>query len=186
MFRSWRVVTVAATAAPLFGDVTAAAVGLALGDGTIPVTVTDTTKYELGDRIVVAPEQLSAGPVPPAGTLIQDTLLVIGIPSATVLTCRSEGDAPTHTHPNGTQIMLSIACAEILVQAVVTNSADSYLGADKTVTNVPGGSVVYDLFKDGSNPFRATHSVQMNAIRTSDLWLVGAAADKVIVGAEIV
>jgi hypothetical protein len=166
MIRSWGLVTLGSAAVPVFGDATTAAVGLPSGAGIIAVTVASTTRYRVGDRIVIDPE-ISAS---------QDTLLIDTIPSATVLNCRSEGGATTHTHTTGAIIMLSIACAEaILTPAAAANVI--WIGSDNTVTNTGGGSAFYPLepvtLPAQPPSFRMTNSVSFNTVRTSDVWVAG-------------
>jgi hypothetical protein len=172
MIRSWGLVTLTGAAQPWFGDVTTAAVGLPNGDGLIPVTVASTTRYRVGDRFYLDPE-----------TNTQDILLVDTITSSTVLSCKSEGDAKTHTHGSGAVIQLSIPAAEINVQPLSTNTQTVFLGADNTVTNVPGGSVSREILP--SSPPSANLSIGYNIMRTSDGWMVGTAGDKVIVAATV-
>ena len=164
MIRSWGLVTSSATAMPWFGDVTTAAVALPSNSGIIPVTVASTTRYRVGDRIVLDPDLTNA-----------DTLLVDTIPSATVLNCRIEGEAKSHTHANGAIIQLSIACMDVIIQGV--GSGEIVLGTDNTVTAVPGGSAFY-ILQPVTSPaqpaaFRLTTSTDYNTVRTSDGWMIG-------------
>jgi hypothetical protein len=172
MIRSWGLVTLTGSAQPCFGDVTTAAVGLPLGNGTIPVTVASTTRYRVGDRIVLDPGQADA-----------DTLLVEVIPSATVLTCVSEGNAKTHTHVTGTIIELSIACAAILYTAVTGNAGNTWLGSDSTVTNTGGGSAFTYLSPGASYNLGFP---QWNSIRSSEAWMAGPSGGSVGVAAIVV
>lgn len=163
MIRSWGFVALTGAAQPLFGDVATAAIALPQGNGIIPVTVGSTTRYRAGDRIVVAP-----------GTANQDTLLIDTIPSATVLNCRSEGNATTHVHVTATVIQLSIACGEILLTGGVANAGNTFVGSDSTVTNIGGGSAFTYVASGGSYNMGFP---QWNSIRTSDAWVAGTAAD---------
>jgi len=165
MIRSWGVNTLGASSQPWFGDVTTAAVGLPDSFGKISVTVASTARYQAGDRILVGPQ-----------TATQDVVKVDSIASSTVLNCQSEGNAKTHTHVTNTQIMLDIACAEI----IITNLASDqpvWLGSDNTVTNTGGGSGFYPIEPvtgtNQPNSFRVSNSVNSDAIRTSEGWIVG-------------
>lgn len=177
MIRSWGLVALSGAAQPWFGDVTTAAIALPQGNGIIPVTVASTTRYRAGDRIVVAP-----------GTASQDTLLVDTIPSATVLNCRSEGNGTTHVHVTSTIIQLSIACMDVIIQAIT--AAAVWLGSDNTVTNVGGGSAFYELepFTAPAQPnvFRLAGSIGSdNTCRTSDGWMIGTGTQTVAVSAVV-
>ena len=178
MLRSWGIVTLTGSAQPWFGDKCTAAVGLPLGNGIIPVTVTSTTFYRAGDRIVIDPLTAS-----------QDLLIIDTVASSTVLNCRSEGGV-THTHLTNAIIVLSIACSEIMIQAIDGNSATVWLGTDNTVTATPGGTAFQQLQKvtAGLAPalFRMTNSVAYNWARTSDGWMIGTASDKVAVTAIVI
>jgi hypothetical protein len=163
MIRSWGVVTLAGVAVPWFGDVTTAAIALPQGNGVIPVTVASTKRYKAGDRIIVDP-----------GATDQDCLLVDTIPSATVLNCRSEGNATTHTHVTATLIELSIACMDVIIQNL--SAAVAWLGTDNTVTAIGGGSAFYELAIPPAAPnvFREADSVAgVNTCRTNDGWIIG-------------
>jgi hypothetical protein len=166
MIRSWGLVTSTATAMPWFGDVTTAAVGLPGSNGLIPVTVGSTTRYRVGDRIVLDPEQTN-----------QDTLLVIGIASSTVLNCMSEGNCPTHTHANGAIIQLSIAAMDIIFDNV--GAGEIVLGTDNTVTTGPTGGSAFKVLQPVTSPaqpntFRLAGSIGgANTCRTSDGWMIG-------------
>ena len=179
MLRSWGIVTLSGSAQPWFGDKVTAAVGLGSAAGIIPVTVASTTNYRVGDRIVLDPQQTN-----------QDTLMVDSIASSTVLNCKSEGGAATHTHAVNALIVLTIACAEIMLQALDGNTATVWLGSDNTVTATPSGTAFQQLQKvaAGGAPslFRYTNSVGTNWVRTSDGWMIGTAADKVAVIAIVV
>lgn len=170
MIRSWRVNTLTGSAQPVFGDVTTAAVGLPNGAGLIPVTVASTVRYVQGDRIIIDPNLTT-----------QDCYIVDTITSATVLSCRSEGNAPTHKHTTAAILLLSIACSQILTQGFAL-SANVYFGSDDTVTNTGGGSAFAYIFPAGS---LSIGNPQYNCQRTSDLWMAGKAADTVGVGAIV-
>jgi hypothetical protein len=177
MIRSWGLVTLSGVAQPWFGDVTTAAVGLGSAAGIIPVTVASTTRYRVGDRIVLDPEQTN-----------QDTLLVDTIPSGTVLNCRAEGGAKTHTHTDGAIIQLSIPCMDVILQSDA--AAVVWLGSDDTVTNVGAGSGFYALqpatAPAEANTFRLAGSIgSVNVCRTSDGWMAGTAAQTVAVSAVV-
>lgn len=176
MIRSWGLVALTGAAQPVFGDVTTAAVGLATQNGDIPVTVASTTRYKAGDRIYLAP-----------GTGSQDLLLVDNIPSGTVLNCKAEGNVPTHVHASGIIVQLSLACMDVIVQLLGSHLL--VLGTDSTVTVVPGGSAFYVLEPATApaqpNAFRLGTSTDNNTLRTEDEWMIGTAADTVLVSAIV-
>ena len=175
MLRSWGIVSLSGSAQPWFGDKLTAAVALPLG-GIIAVTVASTAKYQGGDRILLDPGQTN-----------QDALLVDQIFSATVLYCRSEGGALTHTHASNALILLSIACAEIIVTNLSTANP-VVLGSDNTVTVTPGGSAFTVLYESSTQAsiFRLTNCVEFNAVRTSDGWMIGTSGQSVGVAAIVV
>lgn len=170
MVRSWGKVTLTGSAQPLFGDVTTAAVPLPDGYGKIPVTVASTTRYKVGDRIIIDP----------SGTH-KDLLMIQEIASATVLNCYSEGGAPTYVHNNSTIIALDIAAADLLIQVEPGNTQAAWLGSDSTVTNVGGGSGFAQMQDTVPNAiptdFRLTNVALYNVCRTTDLWIAGTALD---------
>lgn len=176
MMRSWGLVTMTGAAQPCFGDVLTAAVTTPGPHTDITVAVASTTRYRGGDRIVLEP-----------GTISEDTVLVETIPSSTVLLCRPEFGAALHAHANGAQILLSIACAEITVQARSTNANSIWMGTDGTITNVPAGSVIGEVYPSPlALIFQKRLSIGTNPIRTSDLWMAGTSPDVAIVSAEVV
>lgn len=166
MIRSWGKVTLNGSAQPWFPDVTTAAIGLPDGAGIIKVTVASTTKYRNGDRILVSP-----------GAADVDTLMVDTIASSTVLNCKSEGNAPTHTHVTSTVIRLAIACADVMFQVLPGNAQAVWLGSDNTVTNVGGGSAFLQMQDVAPNAvptdWRLSNNPQWNAHRTTDGWMAG-------------
>lgn len=181
MVRSWGVVILTGSAQPVFGSVTTGAVPLtnrSTGQITVPVSVADSLKFQAGDRIVLDP-----------GTVIstvpqQDTLLIDRIDTTTgIMYCKSEGDAPTHVHPNGTIVMLSIACRDIIVQSQAAGAV--WIGTDKTVT-AAGGTGFYRLDATPSAPFRLAGSAHTtNTDRTSDLWMIGTGTQTVSAAAVV-
>lgn len=172
MVRSWGLVTLTGAAQPWFGDVTTAAMGLPSAAGIIQVTVAATKRYRVGDRIYVNPGQSD-----------QDMLLVDTIPSATVLSCRSEGEAKTHTHVTSTILQLSIPCMDVILQS--NAAAAVWLGSDSTVT-AAGGSAFYRLDPTPSTPFRLAGSIGgANDVRSSDGWMIGTSSQTVAVSAIV-
>lgn len=175
MYRSWGVVTLGVSAVPWFGDVTTAAVAASADSGIIPVTVANTSRYRVGDRIVLEP-----------GTANQDTLLVEEIPVAagTVLNCVSEGGLKTKAHALGSIVQLSIPCSQVIITALKSNTGDTWQGSDSTVTNTGGGSA-FSYAASGGGSFN-TGVAQWNIIRSSDGWMAGTSGDKVGVVAVVV
>src|SRR5580693_7651050 len=112
MIRSWGQVTLTGAAQPLFGDVlTAAFSNLAQKNGFYTVKVASTTRYEIGDRII-----LGLGSASPTNVLMVGQIL-----NSTTLLCTSEGDAPVSNWAINTLIALDIACAYIEIQSTIGN-----------------------------------------------------------------
>lgn len=177
MIRSWGLVTFGTPAIPWFGDALTAAVTLPGPGIDITVTVASTTRYAQGDRIVLDPLQTN-----------QDILLVDSIKSATVLLCRLEGGGTPHTHANGALLLLSIACADVLIQNLST--ADPVvLGTDNTVTLTPGGSAYYVIaFRVTTaqpSQYNMSPSATHNINRTSDGWMIGTNGQTALVSARV-
>jgi hypothetical protein len=179
MFRTFGLQALTGAAQPLFGDKITAALAIPPAGIDAIVTVANTAIYQAGDRINIDP-----------GQSYVDTLLVTTILSGTTMQCTSQGGAPQHAHAVNAIISLSIPAAEIVVQLKDGTAANAVLGADNTVTAVPGGSVIQVLYKTAAAtptvPFRFTNSVAFNTIRTDDAWIIGTAADTFIATAEIV
>lgn len=172
MVRSWGVVALTGAAQPWFGDLTTAAVGLGSAQGIIPVTVASTTRYRVGDRIILDPGQTD-----------QDCLLVDTIFSSTVLNCRSEGEAKTHTHVTSTVLQLAIPCMDVIIQS--NAAAAVWLGSDSTVT-AAGGSAFFRVDPTPSTPFRLAGSIGgSNNVRSSDGWMIGTSTQTVAVSAVV-
>ena len=172
MIRSWRFITMTGAAQPLFGDVLTAAFSNRAVNGLYQATVADTTKYQVGDRVLFG-----------FGQTNPNLLMVDQIVSATVLGLASEGGAAVASWINGSQLCLSIACAQVIAQSKAANAASAYVGSDSTVTNVPGGSafgevVVGNYWNYGGAPY--------NVVRTSELWIAGTASDKFGISALVV
>lgn len=174
MIRSWGQVTLTGSAQPLFGDVlTAAFSNLAPTNGFYTVKVASTTRYQVGDRIILG-----------VGSGSTTNCLMVGqIPNATTLYCTSEGNAPVSNWNNGTLIALDLACAYIEIQSTIGNAGIIWLGSDNTVTNVGGGSAFKQVTQGGSAPYGQP---QWNTIRTNELWFSGTASDKAGVSAVII
>jgi hypothetical protein len=174
MLRTFGVQTLTGAAQPWFGDVLTAAfspTGINKS-GFYLVTVANTAKYQIGDRIVLGAGQVGA-----------NILLVEKIVSGTVLGCASEGDATVAAWPNGTIIAMDIACAQVIFQAPTSNADPVYLGTDNTVTNAGAGTSFGWCYPGGQYNFGVA---QWNTLRTSEGWMAGTASDKVGVVAVII
>jgi hypothetical protein len=167
MIRSWGLQTLIGAAQPLFGDkLTADFSNLQQPNGFYFVAVAKAAQYQIGDRIV-----LGYG-----GSNPTNCLMVDGVNTTTnILSCISEGNAPVSKWVNGTQIVLSLACAVLSVQAPSSNSGNIWFGPDGTVTNVGGGSAFAYISPSGSYNFGIP---QWNSIRTSEAWIAGTLNDK--------
>jgi hypothetical protein len=175
MIRSWGLQTLTGNAQPTFGDIlTAAFSNLKADNGFYSVKVAKASQYQIGDRII-----LGFGGASPTNCLMVGAVNT----STNILSCISEGNAPVSNWPNGTQIVLSLACAGLTVFVPLSNAGGIWLGSDSTVTNVGGGTAFYELVQSGAYPEGIP---QWNTIRTSDIWMAGTAADKAGVAAIIV
>ena len=175
MIRSWGLQTLTGSAQPLFGDVLAAAFSnLKAPNGFYFVKVAKASQYQSGDRII-----LGFGGASPTNCLMVGAVNAV----TNVLSCRSEGDAPVSNWPNGTQIVLSVACAVLRMNNIGSNSGSIWEGSDSTVTNTGGGSAFQEILTSGSDNFGVE---QWNAIRTSDLWVAGTLNDKIGAAAIII
>jgi hypothetical protein len=173
MVRSWRFITMTGSAQPLFGDLlTAAFTGKRGKEGLYLATVADTTKYQVGDRVIFG-----------FGQAKPNLLMVDQLVSSTVLGLASEGNASVSAWGNGAQLCLSIACAQIVAQAAVLNAGNTYFGNDNTVTNTGGGSAFGEAGPSSSWNYGVG---QWNIVRTSEIWIAGAASDKLGVSAVVI
>ena len=179
MIRSWGLVTLGAAAVPWFGDSLAAAFVPAGGsNNTSTVQLASTTRYRQGDRIILGIGQAGA-----------NIVLVDNIPDATHLKVRSEGGAALSAWANATLISLAIRCFKVRIQALDGNTGTIWLGTDNTVTNAGGGTAFYQLQKVAAaatpNYYEYGFQNAADALGTQDGWLVGTAADKYAISAEV-
>ena len=176
MIRYWGVQTLSGAAQPWFGDALTAAFVPAGGTGPQIVTVASTTRYAVGDRIILGVGQ--AGAV---------ALMVDRIVNATTLYCRSEGNAPVNAWANGTVLFLAINCNSISFQPLDGNTAAIWLGSSNLVA-VAGGSSFRQMQKvaAGSIPdfWEYKPSTGQNSLNTDLGWMIGTAADKIVIAAH--
>ena len=175
MIRSWGLQTLTGSAQPLFGDkLTAAFSNLKATNGFYFAHVANASQYQIGDRIIFGY----------GGSSPTNCLMVGAINTVTnVLSLVSEGDAPVSAWPNGTQIVLDVACAVFRINSKIGNSGSIWEGSDSTVTNVGGGSAFQEITAGGSDTFGVP---QWNTLRTSEMWIAGTLNDKVGVAAIII
>lgn len=172
MIRSWGIVTLTGAAQPIVGDkITAAFVVPAAGQ-LAKVQVASTTRYQVGDRIILGAGQTGA-----------NILKVVQIISGTILGCESEGDAVLSAWVVNTIIQLSIACSIIKFQAITGNAGGVWIGSDNTVTNVGGGSAFEEILGGGNDSIGQPPA---NSIRSSEGWMAGTLNDKVGVAVVVV
>lgn len=173
MIRTWGQQTLTGNAQPLFGDVlTADFNNIKRPNGFYFVDVANAAKYQIGDRII-----LGYGGGSPTNCLMVNAI------SAGVLSCISEGDAPVSAWPSGTQIVLSIACAQLLIQSATGNGGSTWFGSDSTVTNTGGGSAFAEISAGGAYTFGIA---QWNVLRTTEAWMAGPNGGSVGVAAIII
>jgi hypothetical protein len=174
MIRPWGVQSLTGSAQPWFGDVLTAAFAPVGDAGPQKVTVASTTFYRVGDRIILGIGQAGA-----------NVLMVDRVFSATVLYCRSEGGAALKAWNNSTIIALAINVSLITFQGVDGNAAAIWLGSDNTVT-VAGGSAFRQIQKVAAGvipdwwEYRTATSGQ-NSLNTDLGWMIGTAADKILI-----
>jgi hypothetical protein len=170
--------TLTGAAQPVLGDVLTAALPIPPPDVDPIVTVASTAFYQVGFRFTVDPDTVS-----------QDSYKVAKILSSTTMQCSLEGTTG-HAHANGAIIALAIAAADVCVQALNGGAGAVVIGTDNTVAVTPGGSAIFVLDKTTSptenNTWRMTNNGQYNTVNTADAWMIGTAADKVIVYALVI
>ena len=175
MIRTWGQQTLTGSAQPLFGDkITAAFVNIKQTNGFYFMFVANASKYQIGDRII-----LGYGGSSPTNVLMVNAVNT----STNILSCISEGDAPVSAWPVNTQIVLSIACAQLLIQSATGNSGNIWFGSDSTVTNSGGGSAFAEILAGGAYTFGIA---QWNVLRTTEAWMAGTASDKAGIAAIII
>lgn len=172
MIRSWGLVTLGASAVPVFGDALAAAFNPpSSGPGNIQVA--STTRYRGGDRITLAP-----------GGGTQQTVLVQAVVDATHLQVMVEGGLALKAQANAAIIVLSNACYEIGIQSGAAGLGDQWIGTDGTVTNAGAGTAIWLLAKTaaGTQPnSKVFDSWQgSNPDNTDAPWIAGTSTDKYV------
>ena len=171
MFRTFGVQTLTGNAQNLLQDKLTADFVISIATVDPVMTVADTTKYQVGDRITLDPGQSDA-----------DTVLVGTILGPTTMKVSSQG-AMLHAHANNTIIALDLCSGIILVTAIIGNSGTVWLGADNTLTNIGGGSAFLPITAGGSYNLGQG---QWNVVRSTDAWMAGTLNDKVAVAAYVV
>jgi len=170
MWRTFGVQTLSGVAQPLLGDKLTAAMAIPPANVDPIITVADTTKYQDGDRITIDP-----------GNTDSDEVMVVNIISATTMQVTSQG-APYHAHAVNTVIALDLVCGLVLINPVAV-AASLWIGADKTVTNVGGGSAFLPLITGSSYNLGQG---QWNVLRSTDQWMAGGNGDTVGIGVYVV
>jgi hypothetical protein len=170
MFRTFGVVTLSGSAQPLLPDKLTAAMAIPPSGVDPIITVADTTKYQIGDRITLDP-----------GAADADSVLVSEILSPTTMQVTSQG-APYHAHAVNTVTALDL-CSGIILISPIANSGNLWIGADKTVTNAGGGSAFLPLV---GGTFYNLGQGQWNVVRTTDMWMAGVLNDTVAIGVYVV
>lgn len=174
MIRPWGVQSLTGVAQPWFGDVLTAAFAPVGDGGPQKVTVASTTFYQVGDRII-----LGIGQANPTVLMVDRKF------SATVLYCHSEGGAPIKAWASTTIIALAINVALISFQGVDGNTSAIWLGQDNTVT-VAGGSAFRQIQKVAAASIPDWYDYRtatggQNSINTDIGWMIGTAADKIVI-----
>lgn len=173
MLRTFKVQTLTGSAQPLFGDVLTGAVVQPVGETRfIVLPVADTTIWAVGDRITIDP-----------GGTGKDIVLVDNIPNGTTLNCHSEGGRKLNAYGAGTIIALSLAVADVTVQAVAGGANPIWIGADSSVTSAGLGKVIYQV-TDSRPPFHMSQSATHNTVRTTDAWMAALVGTQAIVSAN--
>lgn len=178
MIRTFGVQTLTGAAQPWMGDVTTAAFAPTNSGQYEQVTVASTKFYQVGDRIV-----LGAGSTSP----LPNILRVNKIASATVLDCISESAAQLSAFATNAIIALSIAAWAVDFQNIGVDPV--WLGTDNTVTAVPGGSVFRQLLPTSTNYFNSLYRyvkhTGQNPVNTAEGWMIGTAAQTMLVAALV-
>lgn len=165
MLRSFGLQTLTGSAQPLFADkITTGFIPPLDQSKAFNLVVANSAIYQDGDRIILG-----------AGSAGANVILVIGQPTGTTLLCMSEGGAKVAAWPINTLIELDIACAEIIINAIVGNAGTTWLGSDNSVTNLGGGTAFAGI--NGGASFNLGLP-QWNTIRTSEGWIAGTLNDK--------
>ena len=107
--------------------------------------------------------------------------MVVNIISSTKMQVTSQG-APYHAHAVNTVIALDLVCGLVLINPVAV-AASLWIGADKTVTNVGGGSAFLPLI--GGSSYNLGQG-QWNVLRSTDQWMAGTGGDTVGIGVYVV
>lgn len=159
--RTFGVQTLTGTAQPWFGDALTAAViaqpqNVSNYQAKTIISVASTTKYRVGDYLIVDP-----------GTANREGCGIAGIPSATTLMV----SGLTKAHASAALVALNIKCFNVVIQNI--GGTALYLGSDQTVTNVPGGSAFSYISIGG---YWNYGYFNYNGLRSADGWIVGTAA----------
>lgn len=157
MIRSWGITVLTGAAQPVFGDVLTAAFVPPTGNNFGVLTVASTTRYQVGDRIILG-----------AGNAAPNVVMVQGIKDATHLNVVAEAGGTLKPWVNGTLIALAIACFKIEVNPVAGDGAAVWIGSDNTVTAAPAGSAFAQI------PWSIEKSTGQNPINTDCAWMIGA------------
>jgi len=170
--RSFGVQTLGAAAQPWFSDALTAAViaqpqnNQNYQNQTI-ISVASTTKYRIGDYLIVDP-----------GTASREGCAITQIPSATTLSVSGLQKA----HASAALIALNIMCFNVVIQNI--GGASVYLGTDQTVTTVPGGNVFSQLFVQGVWNYGGI--TPTNAVRSGAGWIIGTSGNTYLAYATVV
>jgi hypothetical protein len=170
MWRTFGVQTLSGVAQPLLGDKLTAAMAIPPASVDPIITVANTALYQDGDRITIDP-----------GNTDSDEVMVVNIISPTTMQVTSQG-APYHAHAVNTVIALDLVCGLVLINPVAV-AASLWIGADKTVTNVGGGSAFLPLI--GGSSYNLGQG-QWNVLRSTDQWMAGTGGDTVGIGVYVV
>lgn len=177
MIRSWGIVAMTGVAQPIFGDALTVAFVPPFGNNLGVLAVASTTRYRVGDRIILG-----------VGQVGQNVVMVDGIKDATHLYVKSEAGAPLNAWVSTTIIALAINCFKIEVQGVDGNAAATWIGSDNTVA-VAGGSAFTQLQKVAAGAIPPTWFIEndmaQDPLNTNIGWMIGTAADKVGVAAHV-
>lgn len=180
MVRTFGVQTLGAAAQPWFSDALTAAIAAQPNNGNDNQTptlikVADTTKYRVGDYLVLG-----------AGTATQERVGINRIVDATtlgVVLCYK-------AHASGDLIALDLYCYNVSIQLLDGGTGVAYLGTDNTVTAVPAGNAFYELQKVAAaalpSVWNYSPSGASDCRQSSDGWIVGTAGDKYLAAAYVV
>ena len=164
MWRTFGIQTLTGSAQPLFSDQLTASLVIAASDPLeASVTIADTSRYRVGDLVVIAP-----------GTFAAASVQITTITSATSMLVKLISGILSG-HAANAPLALALPYAELTVQ-VPLGGAEVTVGLDNAITAAPSGNVIEQIQPTGSFVDRDGY--------TLDFWIVGTTGQTVMVAAK--